>query len=60
MSSNIKDSHTGKATVNASPITSAFAITPNDATDLTEITLSLWVSVAGAVKVTLYDGSVVT
>jgi hypothetical protein len=60
MSSTIKDAHTGRMAVNASPITSAFAITPNDSTDLAEITLSLWVSVAGAVKVTMYDGSTVT
>jgi hypothetical protein len=60
MSSTIKDSHTGKMSVNSSPITSAFAITPNDSTDLAEITLSLYVSVAGALKVTMYDGSVVT
>jgi hypothetical protein len=60
MSSIIKDGQNGKMSVNVSPITGAFAITPNDSTDLSEITLSLWVSVAGAVKVTMYDGSVVT
>lgn len=60
MSSTIKDAHTGKMAVNASPITTAFAITPNDTTDLAEITLSLYVSVAGALKVTMYDNSVVT
>ncbi len=60
MSSNIKNRHTNAIKAIASPITGAFAVTPNDATDLTEITLSLYVSVAGAVKVTLADGSVVT
>ena len=60
MSSTIKDGQTGKSSIIVSPITGAFAITPNDATDLQEVTLSLFVSVGGAVKVTLYDGSVVT
>lgn len=60
MSSIIKDGQNGKMSVNVSPITGAFAITPNDSTDLSEITLSLWVSVAGAVKVTLFDNSTVT
>lgn len=60
MSSVNKNPHTGKAVVLASPVTSAFAITPNDATDLAEITLNLYVSVAGAVKVTMMDGTDVT
>lgn len=60
MSSTIKDGQTGKSSIIVSPITGAFAITPNDATDLQEVTLSLFVSVGGAVKVTLYDGSTVT
>lgn len=60
MSDNIKSRHTGKALVLASPITGAFAITTSDSTDLAEVTLNLYVSVAGAVKLTMFDGSVVT
>lgn len=60
MSSNIKSRHTGKALVLSSPITGAAAVTPNDSTDLAEVTLALWISVAGAVKVTMLDGTVVT
>lgn len=60
MSSNIKSRHTNKAAVLSSPITGAVAVTPNDATDLTEVTLALFVSVAGALKVTMQDNSVVT
>lgn len=60
MSDNIKSRHTGKALVLASPITGAFAITTSDSADLAEVTLNLYVSVAGAVKVTMFDGSIVT
>lgn len=60
MSSTIKSRHTGQALVLASPITGAFAITPSDAADLAEVTLNLYVSTAGAVKATMFDGSVVT
>lgn len=60
MSSNIKTRHTNKVVVMASPITGAFAITPNDSTDLGEITVNLYVGTAGACKVTMFDGSVVT
>jgi hypothetical protein len=60
MSTNIKSRHTGKALVLASPITGAVAVTPNDATDLPEFTLALYISVAGALKVTMFDGTVVT
>jgi len=44
----------------ASPVTGAFVITPDDATDLAEVTLSLYVGTAGAAKLTMFDGSVVT
>jgi len=60
MSTNIKSRHTNKAQFLSSPITGAAAVTPNDSTDLPEVTLALFVSVAGAVKVTMMDGSVVT
>jgi hypothetical protein len=60
MSSTIKDRHTNKNRTIASEVVGAFAVTPNDTTDLIECTLSLYVSVAGAVKVTLFDGSIVT
>lgn len=60
MSSNIQSRHTGKAVVLSSPITGAAAVTPNDATDLPEVTLSLYVGTAGSLKVTMFDGSVVT
>jgi hypothetical protein len=60
MSSTIKDRNISKPPRLSSPVTGAFAITPNDSTDLAEVTLSLYVSVAGAVKVTMFDGSVVT
>lgn len=60
MSSTIKDRNISKPPRIASPVTGAFSITPNDSTDLAEVTLSLYVSVAGAVKVTMNDGSVVT
>lgn len=60
MSSNIKTRHTNKVVVLTSPITGAFAITPSDSTDLAEITVNLYVGVAGTLKVTMFDGSVVT
>ncbi len=60
MSSNIKTRHTNKVTVIASPITGAFAVTPADGTDLAEVTVNLYIGTAGAAKLTMYDGSVVT
>ncbi len=60
MSSNIKQRHTNKVTVMASPITGAFAITPNDSNDLAEMTVNLYIGTAGAAKLTMFDGSVVT
>lgn len=60
MSTNIKSRHTGKALVLSSPITGAVAVTTNDATDLPEVTLALWISVAGTLKVTMLDGTVVS
>lgn len=60
MSSTIKDKHTNKAQVMNTPITGAFAITASDSTDLPQITLSIYVGQAGALKVTMMDGSIVT
>lgn len=60
MSSNIKSRHTGKAVVISSPITGAAAVTPSDSADLGETTLSIYVGHAGAAKLTMFDGSVVT
>lgn len=60
MSSNIKSRHTGKVVVLSSPVTGAATVAPNDAADLPEVTLSLYVGTAGALKVTMFDGSVVT
>lgn len=60
MSSRQKTRHQGKDIILTNVVTSAFAIAPSDNTDLQEVTLNLYVSVAGAVKVTLQDGSTVT
>lgn len=60
MSSTIKNRHKATPIHVASPVTGAFAITPNDATDLAEPTLSLYIGTAGTLKVTMLDGSVVT
>ncbi len=60
MSTTIKSRHTGKAVVISSPITGAFAITPNDSTDLDETTVNIYVGTAGTAKFTMFDGSVVT
>ena len=60
MSSNIKQRHTNKVVVMASPITGAFAITPNDSADLSEMTVNLYIGTAGTAKLTMFDGSVVT
>ena len=60
MSTNIKSRHTGKALVLSSPITGAAAVTTNDATDLPEVTLALYIGTAGTLKVTMMDGSVVS
>lgn len=59
MSSNIKQRHTNKVVVMASPITGAFAITPNDSNDLSEMTVNLYIGTAGTAKLTMFDGSVV-
>ena len=44
----------------ATPVPGAAAVTPNDSTDLNEITTSIYVGTAGTLKVTMVDGSVVT
>ncbi len=59
MSSTIKTRHTGKINTLVNTITGAVAVTPAD-TDLAEITLALFVNVAGSLKVTMMDGSIVT
>ena len=60
MSSTIKNRHKATTIHIASPVTGAFVITPNDATDLQEPTVSLYVGTAGTLKATMLDGSVVT
>lgn len=60
MSSNIKTRHTNKVVVIGSPVTGAYAVTPDDSNDLTEVTLSLYIGTAGTLKVTMMDGSVVS
>lgn len=60
MSSVTKTRHTNKAQFLSSPITGAVAVTPNDSTDLAELTLALYIGVAGTLKVTMMDGTVCT
>lgn len=60
MSSNIKTRHTNKVVVITSPVTGAYAVTPDDSNDLSEMTLSLYIGTAGTLKVTMLDGSVVS
>lgn len=60
MSSNMKNRHIATPIAVVSPVTGAFAITPNDSADVTENTLSLYIGTGGALKVTLLDNSVVT
>jgi len=60
MSSNIKTRHTNKAQTIVSPVTGAVVVAPNDSADLPEITLSVYISVAGAFKATMLDGTTVT
>ncbi|WP_136443999.1 spike base protein, RCAP_Rcc01079 family [Pacificoceanicola onchidii] len=43
-----------------SPPFGGYAISPDDATDLSTVTRALNVGIAGAVRATLLDGSVVT
>jgi hypothetical protein len=52
--------HTNRAHVLTNTVTGAAAVTPTDSTDLTEITLSLYIGTAGTLKVTMMDGSVVS
>lgn len=42
------------------PAFGAFAITPNDGVDLATVTRGIYIGVAGSVKVTMADGTVVT
>ena len=60
MSSVIKNRKTTTPQVVTSPITGAAAVTPNDATNLPETTVSLYVGTAGTLKVTFEDDSTVT
>lgn len=60
MSTNIKTRHTNKAQFLSSPVTGAAGVTPNDSTDLAEVSLNLFIGTAGTLKVTMMDGSVVT
>lgn len=56
----IRNRHNNNATLITSPVTGAVTVTPSDVNDLPEITLSLYVSTAGAAKLTLYDNTTVT
>lgn len=58
--SNAKDRHSGKQFRIEQPICGAFAIAPHDVNQLAEVTRSIYVGVAGALKVTLHDGSTIT
>ena len=40
------------------PATSVFAITPDDATDLPQVTVAVGVTTPGTVRVTMRDGSI--
>lgn len=60
MSAKIVSRHSSKDVVLSSPITGAVAAALSDTVDLPEVTLALYVSVAGAVKLTMIDGTVVT
>jgi len=60
MSSTIKTRHTNKTQVISSPITGAVSVTPSDSTDLSEVTLALYVCTGGALKLTMLDGTIVT
>ena len=60
MSSTIKNRRYSTLIVMATPVHGAAAVTPNDSTDLNEITTSIYVGTAGTLKVTMVDGSVVT
>lgn len=60
MSSTVKNRKVATPIVVTSPITGAAAVTPDDATDLPETTVSLFVGTAGTLKVTFEDGSTVT
>ena len=59
MSSTIKTRHTNKAQGFSNLITGAVAVTPSDSVDLPELTVGLFIGVAGALKVTMMDGTTV-
>lgn len=56
----LKTRHTNRAAFLTNLITGAAVVTPNDSTDLAEITISLNIGTAGTLKVTMMDDSVVT
>lgn len=60
MSSTIKNRRQNTPIVMASPVVGGAAVTPSDSTDIAESTISLYVGTAGTLKVTMFDGSVVT
>lgn len=60
MSSNIKNRHNNKNVQIASPVTGAFVVTPNDSTDIAEVSMNLYIGTGGTLKVTMMDGSVVS
>lgn len=55
-----KDTHNGRDFRMEQPINGAFAIVPHDTNELACLTRSIYVGVAGDVKVKLYDGSIAT
>lgn len=60
MSSTIKNRKKATPQVVNSPVTGAAAVTPNDSTNLTETTVSLYIGTAGTLKVSFEDGSTAT
>lgn len=60
MSSTIKNRKKSTPQVVNSPVTGAAAVTPNDSTNLTETTVSLYIGTAGTLKVSFEDGSTAT
>ena len=54
----MSDAFLGHARNASGPATSIFAISPDDATDLPQVTTSLNVATPGTIRVTTLDGSV--
>lgn len=56
----ILDNFKGYSPSLQSPVTHGIAVTPDDATDLTQLTRALYIGTGGDVQVTLANGSAVT